>query len=235
MKTDSWAKELIDVVVTLAAWTMPDLGVPTKVAISLVLFSIWAVSKIKPKFVVNDFSPWFYLVVVITPIFIATLSWWGASFINAPNSVTHDESLQFGLASGLMIGLPLILIAANSITNNYLLIVGYCGIQILSAFVAWYIFPVLIELSVLKSADVPNIQQIIEYTNSVILGPILSMYLHPAFSNWTHFGNLQALFDLSLLIIIDLTWLNLFVRFGRFWNKRIRTTSKNNSGSMLKY
>ncbi|CAG1000800.1 hypothetical protein ANRL2_04005 [Anaerolineae bacterium] len=172
MNSDSWTKELIDVVVALAAWAMPDLGVPTKVAISLVLFSIWAITKLKPKFIVNDFSPWVYLTVVIAPICISTLSWWIASFINAPISVTHNESLQFGLATGVLIGLPLALFAANKVTHDYLLICGFGGIQILSALIVWYGISILLEPSILKSADVPGIQQIAGYTNNVIIDTV---------------------------------------------------------------
>ncbi len=115
--------DYINLTLAFIAWLAPDIPLLYKILVSAVLLGIFLISLLKPNFVINIWSPLYYLVVLMIPIAIAIVEWWIALNISmqALGYKNYDISgvaLQFGIGFGVIIGLPITLIGAQVVRSN---------------------------------------------------------------------------------------------------------------------
>ena len=84
----------------------------------------------------------------------------------------------------------------------------------------------LIDNQVVKPEDAIGIQQIMRLTAQGLAGPTLYMFGQTSLYNLIHAQSLGPWRDMSLLILVNLAWLELFVGSGHFIGSKMFKDAK---------
>jgi hypothetical protein len=113
------ANDVINLVVAIVPWLLPDSPNSIKIFISVVFFAVIIISRRNPNFITNFWQPLYYVLFVVAPIGIGILSWvifnpWTTFNAPLPFSGFEANTLILGLGFGSIIGFPLAIIGANT-------------------------------------------------------------------------------------------------------------------------
>jgi hypothetical protein len=112
--------EIVNLLLALFSWILPDITVEIKIAISIVLISMLLISRLNPKFITRTVSTLRYFFLIASPIVIGLLESWVVWLLFPDNRLNIDfsEATQGGFAFGLVFGLPILIIGMWTSKNK---------------------------------------------------------------------------------------------------------------------
>lgn len=113
------SNDMINLIIAIIPWIIPDSTLLTKLLISVVLGFIVIVSRRKPKFITNYYKPVYYFLLILSPITMGVLAWITVVFFTAESFENlFWISFNRGLALGGILGVPLTLFGAHFGKNS---------------------------------------------------------------------------------------------------------------------
>jgi len=108
--------DFLSIALGLAAWILPEIPLPSKLLIAVVLIGITLIARARPSFIEGDLSGFWLVLLWVTPVIVGVLEMMLAEKVMAAKAYPGGriwESVAPAFTFGLVVGLPCTLLGAG--------------------------------------------------------------------------------------------------------------------------